>query len=91
MAENQNATISTVINECQMEKDALYLHPSEHSGFSLASSPLDGSNFLTWSRAVYASLGSKLKLGFIDGRFPQPAVGSKTFEQWRRIDLTVTS
>ncbi|KAL0285671.1 UNVERIFIED_CONTAM: Retrovirus-related Pol polyprotein from transposon RE1 [Sesamum angustifolium] len=32
-----------------------------------------------------------MKLGFIDGSFPQPATGSKTFEQWRRVDLMVIS
>ncbi|KAL0448170.1 UNVERIFIED_CONTAM: hypothetical protein Slati_1944900 [Sesamum latifolium] len=77
--------------DCQYEKDALYLHPSEHSGMSLASLPLDGTNFFAWSRSVYLSLGTKLKLGFIDGSFPKPTVGSKNFEQWRRVDLMVTS
>ncbi|KAL0458673.1 UNVERIFIED_CONTAM: hypothetical protein Slati_0494500 [Sesamum latifolium] len=75
--------------DCQFEKDVLFLHPSEHSGLSLFSSPLDGSNFLAWSRSVYVSLGTKLKLGFIDGSFPMPAAGSKNFEQWRRVDLIV--
>ncbi|KAK4404292.1 hypothetical protein Sango_0797800 [Sesamum angolense] len=32
-----------------------------------------------------------LRLGFIDGSFPRPAVGSKKFEQWRRVDLMATS
>ncbi|KAL0433325.1 UNVERIFIED_CONTAM: hypothetical protein Slati_2666800 [Sesamum latifolium] len=39
----------------------------------------------------YVSLGTKMKLGFIDGSFPCPAVGSIHYEQWRRVDLTVTS
>ncbi|KAL0439798.1 UNVERIFIED_CONTAM: hypothetical protein Slati_2462800 [Sesamum latifolium] len=78
-------------NDCQFEKDVLFLHPSEHSGLSLSSLPLDGSNFLAWSKSIYVSLGTKLKLGFIDGSFPMPAAGSKNFEQWRRVDLMVTS
>ncbi|KAL0406343.1 UNVERIFIED_CONTAM: hypothetical protein Slati_3948200 [Sesamum latifolium] len=32
-----------------------------------------------------------MKLGFIDGSFPRPAVGSTSFKQWRRVDLMVTS
>ncbi|KAL0385500.1 UNVERIFIED_CONTAM: hypothetical protein Sradi_2944300 [Sesamum radiatum] len=32
-----------------------------------------------------------MKLGFIDGTFPRPPIGSATFEQWRRVDLMVTS
>ncbi|KAL0312159.1 UNVERIFIED_CONTAM: Retrovirus-related Pol polyprotein from transposon RE1 [Sesamum radiatum] len=53
--------------------------------------PNDGSNFLAWSRSVYISLGTKLKLGLIDSSFPMPAASSKNFEQWRRVDLMVTS
>ncbi|KAL0313066.1 UNVERIFIED_CONTAM: Retrovirus-related Pol polyprotein from transposon RE1 [Sesamum radiatum] len=75
----------------QYEKDILYIHPSEHSGLALTSTPLDGTNFLAWQRAVYVSLGTKMKLGFIDGSFPCPAVGTLHYEQWRRVDLTVTS
>ncbi|KAL0447832.1 UNVERIFIED_CONTAM: hypothetical protein Slati_1911100 [Sesamum latifolium] len=32
-----------------------------------------------------------MKFGFIDRSFPQPAAGTKTFEQWRRVDLMATS
>ncbi|KAL2227763.1 UNVERIFIED_CONTAM: Retrovirus-related Pol polyprotein from transposon RE2 [Sesamum indicum] len=79
------------VDVTQYEKDVLFIHPSEHSNLALTSSPLDGTNFLTWRRAVYVSLGTKMKLGFIDGSFPQPAPGSPNFEQWRRVDLTVTA
>ncbi|KAL0320335.1 UNVERIFIED_CONTAM: hypothetical protein Sradi_5295000 [Sesamum radiatum] len=75
----------------QLEKDALYIHPSENCSLVLSSSPLDGTNFLAWSRAVYVSLGTKMKIGFIDGTFPRPVIGSHNFEQWRRVDLMVTS
>ncbi|KAL0438756.1 UNVERIFIED_CONTAM: Retrovirus-related Pol polyprotein from transposon RE2 [Sesamum latifolium] len=71
----------------QHERAVLYLHPSDNSSFVLASSPLTGTNFLALSRAVYVSLGCKMKLGFIDSTFPWPAAGSATFEQWRRADL----
>ncbi|KAL2237551.1 UNVERIFIED_CONTAM: hypothetical protein Sindi_0946800 [Sesamum indicum] len=57
----------------------------------LSSSPLDGTNFLPWSWAVYVSLGTKMKLDFIDGTFPRPLMGSANFEQWRHVDLMVTS
>ncbi|KAL0411951.1 UNVERIFIED_CONTAM: hypothetical protein Slati_3784800, partial [Sesamum latifolium] len=53
--------------------------------------PLDGSNFLVWSRSIYVFLGTRMKLGFINGSFPAPTTGSKTFEHWRRADLMVTS
>ncbi|KAL0458887.1 UNVERIFIED_CONTAM: hypothetical protein Slati_0515900 [Sesamum latifolium] len=79
------------VDAAQIEKDMLYIHPSEHSSLALTSVPLDGTNFLAWQRVIYVSLGTKMKLGFIDGSFPCAAVGSTNYEQWRRVDLTVTS
>ncbi|KAL0293715.1 UNVERIFIED_CONTAM: hypothetical protein Sangu_3232400 [Sesamum angustifolium] len=78
-------------NDSLLEKDVLFLHPSDHPGMALSSTPMDGTNFLPWTRAVYVSLGAKLILGFIDGSFPQPAPGSVTFGRWRRVDLMITS
>ncbi|KAL2252660.1 UNVERIFIED_CONTAM: hypothetical protein Sindi_0060700 [Sesamum indicum] len=75
----------------QYEKEILYLHPSKNSSFVLVSSPLNAANYLTWSRAVYAALGYKIKLAFIDGSFPRPPPRSALFEQWKRADLMVTS
>ncbi|KAL0416520.1 UNVERIFIED_CONTAM: hypothetical protein Slati_3483900 [Sesamum latifolium] len=78
-------------NTEEYEKDVMFIHPSEHSSLALISSPFDGTNFLAWRRAIYVSLRTKMKLGFIDGSFPRPALGSNNFEQWRRVDLMVTS
>ena len=69
----------------------IYIYRSKNSSLTLPSSPLDGTYFLTWSRSVYVALGTKMKLGFIDGTFPRPTAGSVIFEQWRRVDLMVTS
>ena len=69
----------------------IYIYPSKNSSLTLPPSPLDGTNFLPWSRSVYVALGTKMKLGFIDGTFPRPTAGSVIFEQWRRVDLMVTS
>ncbi|KAK4410155.1 Retrovirus-related Pol polyprotein from transposon RE1 [Sesamum angolense] len=89
--ETTAATGNVVDANAQYEKDVLYLHPSDHPGMTLTSMPLDGTNYLVWSRGVYVSLGVKLKLGFIDGTFPRPAAGTASFAQWRRVDLMVTS
>ncbi|KAL0412141.1 UNVERIFIED_CONTAM: hypothetical protein Slati_3803800 [Sesamum latifolium] len=87
----KNTTTNIKGSNCQHKKYVLYLHPSEHSGMSLASSSLDGMIFFAWSRSVYMPLGTKLKLGFIDGLFPRPTLGSKNFEQWCCVDLMATS
>ncbi|KAL0301920.1 UNVERIFIED_CONTAM: hypothetical protein Sradi_6468800 [Sesamum radiatum] len=78
MAEIVAAETSTnrVVEAAQYEKDVLYIHPSEHSNLALTSMPLDGTNFLAWHRAVYVSLGTEMKLAFIDGSFQCPPVGS---------------
>ncbi|KAL0353031.1 UNVERIFIED_CONTAM: hypothetical protein Sangu_0884400 [Sesamum angustifolium] len=94
MAEASNFSAETqrsVDAMVQYEKDVLFIHPFEHSTLALTSSPLDGTNFLAWRRAVYVFLGTKMKLGFIDGSFPRPSPGSANFELWRRVDLMVTS
>ncbi|KAL2233048.1 UNVERIFIED_CONTAM: hypothetical protein Sindi_1484800 [Sesamum indicum] len=75
----------------QLEREALYIHPSENSSLTLATSPLDSTNFLPWSRSIYVALGTKMKLRFIDGSFPSPEIGSTSFKQWRRVDHLVTS
>ncbi|XP_020547595.1 uncharacterized protein LOC105155865 [Sesamum indicum] len=82
---------SSSVETDQYERGVRYLHPSDNSSFVLASSPLNGTNYLTWSRAIYVALGCKTKLAFIDGTFPRPASGSALFEQLRRVDLMVTS
>ncbi|KAL0362214.1 UNVERIFIED_CONTAM: putative mitochondrial protein [Sesamum calycinum] len=59
MAEASNFSAKTqrsVEVMVQYEKDALFIHPSEHSSLALTSSPLDGTNFLAWSHAVRVDL-----------------------------------
>ncbi|KAL0317463.1 UNVERIFIED_CONTAM: hypothetical protein Sangu_2160600 [Sesamum angustifolium] len=75
----------------ELKKEYLYLHPSDNPGLVLSSVHLDGTNFLGRSRPVYVSLGSKMRLGFIDGSFPKPVAGSKNLEKWKRVDLMITS
>ncbi|KAL0288799.1 UNVERIFIED_CONTAM: hypothetical protein Sangu_2641800 [Sesamum angustifolium] len=51
----------------QHGSEVLQLLSSDHQGMVLISSPLDGKNFLAWSRAVKRVLGAKMKLGLITG------------------------
>ncbi|KAK4390140.1 ATP synthase subunit alpha, chloroplastic [Sesamum angolense] len=51
------AAIGTIVDaNAQNEKDVLYLHPYDHTGMTLTSMPLDGTNYLVWSRSVYILL-----------------------------------
>ncbi|KAL0296115.1 UNVERIFIED_CONTAM: hypothetical protein Sradi_6663600 [Sesamum radiatum] len=87
------ATEVAEVDEIAMayEKEMLFIHPSDHPSLTLTSAPLTRTNFLGWSQVIYVLLGVKMKLGFIDGTFPKPTTGSTTFEQWKRVDLMVTS
>lgn len=58
---------------------------------NLISSVLTGSNYMTWSRSVKIALGSKTKLGFIDGRCKRLEETKEKHEQWLKVDCMVRS
>ncbi|KAL0325488.1 UNVERIFIED_CONTAM: hypothetical protein Sradi_5118100 [Sesamum radiatum] len=57
----------------------------------LVSTPLNGRNYMAWSRAMRIALGAKMKLGFITGKCVRPDENSDDFEKWMRVDCMVTS
>ncbi|KAL0428623.1 UNVERIFIED_CONTAM: Retrovirus-related Pol polyprotein from transposon RE1 [Sesamum latifolium] len=61
----------------------------ENGGMFLISAPLNGNNWLTWSRSVRIALEGKDKLGFIDGSIEKPTEGTPEFKQWRITDSAV--
>ncbi|KAL0301852.1 UNVERIFIED_CONTAM: hypothetical protein Sradi_6462000 [Sesamum radiatum] len=67
------------------------LQPSDNPGTSLVSVPLDGNNYLTWSRSIKIALGVKMKLGLINGKLTQPAEDNEAYERWVRADYIVMS
>ncbi|KAL0308793.1 UNVERIFIED_CONTAM: hypothetical protein Sradi_5821600 [Sesamum radiatum] len=69
----------------------LQLHGGDHPGMVLVSAPFDGTDFLAWRRSVVIALRAKMKLGFIDGRYPMPDKTCDTYETWIRVDSMVTS
>ncbi|KAL0333140.1 UNVERIFIED_CONTAM: hypothetical protein Scaly_2215500 [Sesamum calycinum] len=75
----------------QHGSEVLQLLRSDHPGMVLVSSPLDGKNFLAWSRAVKHVLGAKMKLGFITGTCKKPSGDPELIEQWTRVDCMVAS
>jgi hypothetical protein len=69
----------------------LYLHHSDHPGVVLASQPLNGENYQTWSRAIIMALSIKNKLRFVDGTISPLATSSNDFPQWSRCNKMVKS
>ncbi|KAB1117854.1 hypothetical protein F6X68_33165, partial [Micromonospora sp. AMSO12t] len=71
--------------------DLMQLQASDHPGMLLVSSTLTGSNYLSWNRSMKIALGTKNKLGFIDGKLEIPSENSGNFEQWKRVDCMIIS
>nr|GEW70503.1 hypothetical protein [Tanacetum cinerariifolium] len=61
-----------------------------HPGMTLTSTPFNRSHFLGWSRTIKMALGAKLKLEFIDGSSPKPAVIHNDYQRWVRCDYMDT-
>lgn len=68
-----------------------YLHPSDNPGLILTIVILDENNFSQWHRSMEITLASKLKLGFVDGTYAQPAANSPMLGHWIRCKNMVTS
>lgn len=68
-----------------------YLHPSDNPGLIITTKILDENNYSQWERSMDIALSSKLKLGFVDGTYVQPAANSSLFIHWTRCNNMVTS
>ena len=66
------------------------LHSSDQPGMILVSTPLDSTNYLPWSTAMKIALGSKEKMGLVDGslKMPEDDEGSKL---WKKADQMIMS
>ncbi|XP_011100181.1 uncharacterized protein LOC105178417 [Sesamum indicum] len=73
------------------DTEALRLQSNDNQGLSLVSTPLDGTNFLSWSRSVKLGLRAKMKMSFISEDGKKSEENSKEMEQWDRMDSMVTS
>jgi len=52
--------------------EAYFLHPSDHPGLLLVSTPFDGTSFGSWKRTMTIALSTKSKLYFVDGTLAKP-------------------
>jgi gag-polypeptide of LTR copia-type len=60
--------------------------PDFNSSQKLTSIPLDGRNYLVWSKAAKISLKGKGLLGFINGNRPRPTDTGDAQEEWDILD-----
>ncbi|KAF7840478.1 uncharacterized protein G2W53_002776 [Senna tora] len=64
------------------------LSSSDQPGMVLVTSPLVGTNFVSWSLAIKTALEAKEKLGFIDGTIKEPEDESE-HKRWKPVDSMV--
>ncbi|PKI46954.1 hypothetical protein CRG98_032653 [Punica granatum] len=67
------------MTEKGVEADLLsvyYTNLSDFTGVSLINCKLNGSNYLTWSKAMLTALTVKNKVRLIDGKVPRPPKGN---------------
>jgi len=65
-------------------ESVFYVHPSEGPNSVLVTPPLDGSNYLAWSRSMIRAFGVKNKLKFIDGSMEIPDEDELNHNAWER-------
>lgn len=68
-----------------------FVHPSENPNSLSITPKLTGSNYIAWSRTVEGSLGTKNKLGFINGTIPMPDEDDLNRSAWERCNHLVQS
>ncbi|KAL0322332.1 UNVERIFIED_CONTAM: hypothetical protein Scaly_2529600 [Sesamum calycinum] len=61
----------------------------ENMSMVMISAPLNGNNWIMWSRSVWIALEGRDKLGFIDGSDLKPAEGFLNINNGRITDLIV--
>ena len=76
----------------QANQDSVYfVHPSEGPNSVLATPPLNGSNYLSWSRSMRRAFGAKNKLPFIDRSLPVPNLLDLNSSSWERCNHLIHS
>jgi hypothetical protein len=72
-------------------ESVFYVHPSEGPNSVVIAPPLDGSNYLAWSRSMIRAFGAKNKLKFIDGSMEIPDEDDLNRSAWERCNHLVQS
>ena len=59
--------------------------------FPMAVVPLDGLNYLEWSRGIKLYITARGKIGYINGRIKEPHSGSAEYDRWNQENSMVMS
>ncbi|PKI72647.1 hypothetical protein CRG98_007024 [Punica granatum] len=58
------------------------VNSSDYTGVNLIKYKLNGSNYLTWSRAMMTALTANNKVGMANGSVPRPPEGDPNLARW---------
>ena len=79
--------LAPIVQIKQTNQDSMYfVRPSEGPKSVLVTPPLNGSNYLAWSRSMTRALGAKNKLCFIDRSLPVPYMLDLNINTWERCN-----
>ncbi|XP_019182927.1 PREDICTED: uncharacterized protein LOC109177896 [Ipomoea nil] len=90
-AQEVPAAIGEVNFNPDLQSNPYFLHANENPALVLVSTPMDGSNYHPWARAMTMALSCKNKLAFVNGTITKPAIGDRKYDVWERCNNTVVS
>jgi len=70
---------------------AFFVHPSEGPHSLVVTPKFNGSSYFAWNRSMQRALGTKCKLGFINGEISTPDVDDLNRTGWERCNHLVQS
>ncbi|PKI51190.1 hypothetical protein CRG98_028397 [Punica granatum] len=92
MVKNEGSSGKGSTEVVEVDQSSVYaVNPSDYTGVSLINCKLNGSNYLTWSRAMMMALTAKNKVGMVDGSVPRPPDGDPNRVRWDMCNALVIS
>ncbi|KAL0349508.1 UNVERIFIED_CONTAM: hypothetical protein Sradi_4100000 [Sesamum radiatum] len=89
MASSSTGIPEALVTSSENESGNSRIQLPNHQGMVMISAPLNGNNWLSWSRSVRIALEGRDKLGYIDRTCVRPADDSANLRQWRITDTMV--
>ncbi|XP_047309634.1 uncharacterized protein LOC124913055 [Impatiens glandulifera] len=87
--QNPNQNPNQPITKRKSNNDPLLIHPANHPGLNITSAILTGrETYYGWSLSIKLALQAKIKIGFIDGSYPEPK-DQEDANQWGIVDALV--
>ncbi|KAG6692146.1 hypothetical protein I3842_10G098500 [Carya illinoinensis] len=77
---------SSPISLVEDPNSPFFLHHSDNANTVIISPPMNGSNYISWSRSFLRSISIKNKIGFLDGSISTPDLSDPSYVSWLRCN-----